>query len=472
MKHYNYLFLLLLLFISCSHIEPHRKIAAEVARPRHIIFLVHGIAAGRETFGHMSEALTKHLNEQDSADYIVENFVYATHNNKNNTEQFAKDLGNTINQYFLENGEINPQDKISIIAHSQGGLVSLIWIYRAALGDAEYNSKYIEHLDAFITLGTPFWGAKIALFGDTIKRMASKLNKNFLPFFGTKQLEDMSFGSPVIFNFRKNTIELSFQDILKKLNLQMRPVNFGGAAHSMKLLSPFAAGLKEYEDDSAVPLPSSRFDFIYASSIKSGYSDKDVLQSSEFNETHFAPFHVVDALHVSLMPAIPLWSAIAFIPKRCVENAECNHPTYKYILGHIKHETKIPDEKLLSKMTAYLLDINVRLPNGDKLPAKKIKIKLRSDDSDLKGFDPKELYGHGHSPNYENENNMENYRHFYFTGTAANSFIPEKDRTGGMFFKDKTMSIKISAPGYKSRLIEAKVRPTYSTFIEINLEKN
>ena len=202
------LFLILIFTISflansCSSTSPKRKVASELAKPRHIIFLVHGIAAGSETFGHMDEALTKHLNQNSSTDYTVKYFVYETHNNKNDTEQFAKDLGNNINQYFAENGEINPQDKISIIAHSQGGIVSLIWIYRAMMGDEAFYPQYIRHMDSYITLGTPYWGAKIAVFGDNIKKMTEKFNKNFLPFFGSQQLEDMSFGSPVIFQFQK-----------------------------------------------------------------------------------------------------------------------------------------------------------------------------------------------------------------------------------------------------------------------------
>lgn len=455
------------LITSCStNKSVNRKVASELAKPRHIIFLVHGIAAGGETFGHMPEALTKHLNNS-SEEVVVRNFVYETHNNKNNTEQFAKDLGNSINQYFAENGEINTQDKISIIAHSQGGIVSLIWLYRATIGDEQFYPKYATHMDSYITLGTPYWGAKIAVFGDNIKKMAEKLHKDFMPFFGDQQLEDMSFGSPVIFNFRKNSINPVFQEILSKINLRVRPINFGGAATSIKFLTPFAAGLKEYEDDSAVPLPSSHFDFIYASSLKTGYAPNETLPASEFNETHFAPYHVIDALHVSLLPAVPLWAAMANIPKACVQSADCNHPSFKYILAHLKHEPLVPDEKLLSKMTAYLLDISVRLPDGDTLSADKIKIEFKSHDRKLKVASPMEFFSHGYSANIENES----YRHFYFTGTSAKSFIPKNLRGAGAPFKDKILSVKISAPGYKTRIIEAKVRPTYSTFIDINLEK-
>lgn len=467
-------FIFLLTITSCSSLTPERKMASdtqvEVSKPRNIIFLIHGIAGTEKTFGHMHEALTKHLNDKNknepTYEYIVQNFVYETKNNSNDTEMFAKDFGNAINQYFLENGEIRAQDKISIIAHSQGGIVSLIWLYNALKGDDDFNPKYAPHLDSYITLGTPFWGAKVALFADAMKNMVAKLGSD-MPLFGDRQLEDMSFGSQVIFNFRKAATDPSFLEMLQKVSQQVRPVNFGGAATSMKFLSPFAAGKKEYEDDSAVPLPSSRFDFLYASSIKPGYLPDEVLGSAEFKETRFSNYHVVDALHISVMPAIPLWAAIADIPAICVKKPDCKHPTFKYVLAALKHEPDSPDEKLLSKMTAYLIDLNIKLPDGDTLPAEKIKIELKSRDKHLKAASAMEFYSHGYSENISSES----YRHFYFTGTATKSFIPAKKRGEGAAFKDKTITIKVSAPGYKTRFIEAVVRATYSTFIEINLEK-
>jgi hypothetical protein len=470
-------FLFLITIASCSGLKNQRNPAtdqtAQSTKPRHIIFLVHGIAGSEKSFGYMNQALTSHLNNEFSVEgieyeYSVENFIYQTKSNKNNTEQFAKDLGNAIDKYFVENGAINPQDKISLIAHSQGGVVSLIWLYRATLGDVEFNSKYVEHVDSYITLGTPFWGAKMAVFGGKLKEMAKRLGDNVIPIFGDQQLHDMSFGSPVIFNFRKNAIDPEYQNVLKKMDLHIRPVNFGGAATNMKLFSPFAIGLKEYEDDSAVPLPSSHFDFIYASSFKKNYKSGDILPSSSFIETHFSKHHVVDALHLSVVPSVHYWTAIADIPSECVEDAECNHPTYKYVLAHLLHIPYAPSEKLLSKMTGFILDVNVRLPDGDQLSADKIKIKFSSNDRDILIASPMEFYNHGYSMNSADKT----YRQFYFTGSVNNSFIPQKDRGDGAAFKDKTMTATISAPGYKSRIIKAKVRPTYSTFIEINLEKS
>jgi hypothetical protein len=268
-------------------------------------------------------------------------------------------------------------------------------------------------------------------------------------------------------NFRKNAIS-------QKIDLPIRPVNFGGAASAMKLLSPLAAGVREYEDDSAVVLPSSRFDFIYASALKAGYSEGEILPVSDFNETHFSPHYVVDALHMSVMPEVHTWAAIANIPSECIDNADCDHPTYKYVLAHLKNKVVVPDEVLLSKMTAFLLDLNIALPAGEQLDASKIKIEFASDDLDLKVADPMELYSHGEVNSVNNDSQTENYRHFYFTGTADHSYLsPEVRATQKTSapFKDKTLTIKISAAGYKTRVVNAKVRATYSTFIDINLEK-
>lgn len=453
--------------ISCSSLKQNRKLASDEVKPRHIIFLVHGIAASDTTFGSMSEALLKHLSANQEYETVIKKFIYETHSNSTDTAQFAKDLGNTINQYFLENGEINPQDKISLVAHSQGGIVSLLWLFKATMGEEIYYPKYLAHIDSYITLGTPFWGAKIAVFGDTIKKMGEKFKDDFIPYYGDQQLEDMSFGSSVIFNFRKNAISPSIQEMLEKIKEHVRPINFGGAASALRFLTPFAVGVREYEDDSAVPLPSSRYDFIYASSLKKNYEANETLPASEFSETHFAPYYVVDALHVSTLPTVPIFSALADIPKTCIENANCNHPTFKYVLAHLSHKDLVPDEKRLSKMTSYILDLSIKLSDGDLLDASKIKIELSSDDRDLKKGGPMEFYSNG----YKNNIGEQSYRNFYFTGTSDHSYIPLSDRKNSIAFKDKILNIKISSPGYKTRLVKAKMRATYSTFIEINLEK-
>lgn len=461
--------LILITLASCSGISK-RKLASVTGKPRHIIFLVHGIAANEKTFGYMKEALEKNLNNESETEYTVQNYTYETINNKNGTEQFAQGLGENINNYFAENGEITDQDKISIIAHSQGGIVSLIWIYKSILKDKDFNAKYLDHLDSYITLGTPYWGAKIASFGSSIKKVTSAVDENAIPEFGSRQLNDMTFGSPVIFSFRKSAIDPNLQEMLKVVKDRIHPINFGGAAvSSMKLYAPFSTGAGEYEDDSAVPLPSSRFDFIYASSFKSGYAEKDVVPFTEFKETHFSQFHVVDALHVSAAPNIAFWAAIASIPKNCINNSNCSHPTFKYILAHLKHDFKtVPDEKVLKKMTGYLIDLNVQLPEGETMPASEMSVKLETLDPNVRGSSPIELYNHGHSEEIANGG----FRHFYFTGVAKNNYVPEDERGEGAPFKDGKISLTISAPGYKTRVIEAKVRPTYSTFIEMNLEKN
>ncbi|MGZ3809954.1 MAG: esterase/lipase family protein, partial [Bacteriovorax sp.] len=429
------LFIISVLGTSCSSIGIDRKLASgpsdETSKPRHLIFLVHGIAGSAKSFGHMDEALTRHLNaskiDNVSYDNIVKSFVYDTFNNQKNTEQFAKDLGRAIDQFFSENGEIRPQDKISLVAHSQGGIVSLIWLYNATLGNADFHPKYVSHVDSYITLGTPFWGAKIALFAENLKKATVKGHDDSAPLFGgDRQLEDMSFGSQVINNFRTNATRPEFQEALRKMNLHVRPVNFGGAASSMKMLAPFAIGKKEYEDDTAVPLPSSRLDFIYASSLKSDYEDGEVLQSTDFHETHYSPFHVVDALHLTYMRMVKKWSAVADIPSECIKNANCDHPTFKYVLAHLKHDTNVPNEKLLSKMSGYLLDINLRLPVGDTLSAEDVNFEFTSNDKDLSIADPMEILNHGHTEGFSPAED-ENYRRYFFTGTSENSYTsPEK----------------------------------------------
>lgn len=90
MKNHYLILILLLISSSCSSLKPLRKLASENSKPRNIIFLVHGITADEKTFGHLTEALTNVLNAPDETaefqyEYVVQNFIYETRNNKNTT---------------------------------------------------------------------------------------------------------------------------------------------------------------------------------------------------------------------------------------------------------------------------------------------------------------------------------------------------------------------------------------------------
>ena len=85
--------------------------------------------------------------------------------NEKTPYDFAKDVTAIIKK-TTESNHFKDEDKISLIMHSQGGLIGSIWMFQSLMSTEGYGSpEEIEHLDSFITLGSPFWGAKSAQWG-------------------------------------------------------------------------------------------------------------------------------------------------------------------------------------------------------------------------------------------------------------------------------------------------------------------
>src|SRR5690606_7915045 len=98
-----------------------------------------------------------------------------------------------IDETFNKFGGLNENDKISFITHSQGGIITLVWLYHtflmtddkyaglrdSALHFERLNPQYFKHVRNFITLGTPFWGSKLAPIGLWMKNSCNEGAKFF-----------------------------------------------------------------------------------------------------------------------------------------------------------------------------------------------------------------------------------------------------------------------------------------------------
>ncbi|MCK5394185.1 MAG: hypothetical protein KAI91_07575, partial [Candidatus Omnitrophica bacterium] len=176
-------------------------------RKKHIIFLIHGIGGSRKHFSFCAKALRRVLNDKDkTTKYIVTPIEYYTGDDSKGVYDFAKEINIEIEK-FVTKDSFKEDDNFSFIAHSQGGLIAAIWLFHSLKSNQGYsNPQIIRHLDAFITLGTPFWGAKSAKWGFEIKQLFENY-KVKLPFrFGKNELDNMMFGSDVIYDFRTAVI--------------------------------------------------------------------------------------------------------------------------------------------------------------------------------------------------------------------------------------------------------------------------
>lgn len=269
-------------------------------KPKHIIYLVHGIGGNKTHFGHMVPALRRVLHKRDSTvKYIIKNVEYETGHDEKTPYDFAKDLASEINK-FIQSTRFKKEDRISLVMHSQGGLVGAIWMFQSLLDNPDYSPrKAVEHLDSFITLGTPFWGAKMATWGSQMKALTKQFRVKVPVPFGHKELDEMSFGSDTIFDFRQALIDPQYQAQINYLKNHVRLLNVAGVADVLNPLGIFVSGVDQYEDDGAVPLASARFNFLYSHSIKENYGEKDKVRLDNMREIDLAPYVVVNALHYS-----------------------------------------------------------------------------------------------------------------------------------------------------------------------------
>ncbi len=355
----------------CIHSEPsaQRKVA-NANLPRHVIIAVHGIGGGEETWGSMGEVVTKHL-AAINPNYQPEFYAFTYHMDAGkkltNTFEYGEELlSDFLDQKVFKDRPLQPQDKISFVAHSQGGLVTSIWyvdtLISAALKqeglykkDLAKMAKYADQVETIVTLGTPFWGSKIATrFTDPTKFDPSK------PFnlFNPEEMNEMAFGSNTIYQFRRSTISLTgAKRIREKFKAHM--VNIVGVfpKNEEKLYYKNAKnddwfkvskavlrfiqdkffkigfGDDRYESDVAVLVPSGRMKFLYAEDLTKAGAAKEITGDSYQEADFYAnnDWIVTESVHSPIFPSYNV--GMAYIPKSCEELSECVHPTYRYVLS-------------------------------------------------------------------------------------------------------------------------------------------
>ncbi|MCA9402799.1 MAG: alpha/beta fold hydrolase [Candidatus Omnitrophica bacterium] len=430
-------------------------------KPRHIIILIHGIGGNKTHFGHMVAALRRVLQKEDPAyRYVIHNLEYETGHDEKMVTDFAVDLAVRINR--IQERGLDGGDKISLIMHSQGGLVGAVWMFQSLKGNPDYSPpEVIEQLDSFITLGTPFWGAKIAVWGAEMKALTRQLGINIPVPFGKNQLDQMSFGSDMIFDFRQALIDSEHRHHIEYLRERVRFLNVVGVADVLNPLGVFVSGVNQYEDDGAVPLACARFNFLFQQSIKEDYPEGERIPLGAAGAIDMAPYVVANALHFTPVPEMTNFPGIAQIPQGCVRDERYPHPTFGYVWEHLLGRCVRQRDRNLGDYKTFLLDINVRLAPGDVSSRQKVQIDLRLPDgnfvegSNIEILNPMELYAHGVR---QSQRCPEQWR-FYFTGNI-------KRRLDN---RPEALLVKVQCPGYRSRMVEAEVRPAFSSFVDVNL---
>ena len=433
-------------------------------KPKHIIFLIHGIGGNKTHFGHMSRALARALNKLDhKIKYIVKSVEYETGHDEKTPYDFAKDINKVIHR-FIDSPRFKSADKFSFIMHSQGGLIGSIWMLQSLMSSPGYSTpQIVKRLDSFITLGTPFWGAKTAQWGAEIKALTEKLGVKVPLPFGKRELEEMSFGSDMIFDFRMAMIDPQYKEHIEYLREKVRFLNIVGVADVLNPIGIFVSGTSKYEDDGAVPLSCARFDFYYTQSINQDYDDGDKISLDFAEEIKLAPYVIVNAMHLSPLPDNEKFYGIAQVPRACVNDENIKHPTFQYLWRHILGEKVQQMDEALGDFKTFLLDINVRVIADRLYQCEDIKIDISKLDgskiekSNIEMTKAYELYAKGARASKQ----YPNLFRYYYTGTIKRRL---ENRT-------EAVLLKIFGKDLKSRHVEMKLAQGCSSFVDVELRK-
>jgi hypothetical protein len=566
----------------CIHSEPSaQRQVASANLPRHVIIAVHGIGGGKDTWGSMGEVVTKHL-AAINPNYQPEFYTFNYHMDEKEHLTNTWEYGEVLLSRFLENTvfkdrPLQPQDKISFVAHSQGGLVTSIW-YVDTLLDSELKqeglykkdlaamAKYADHVETIVTLGTPFWGSKIATqFTDAAKFDPSK------PFnlFNPEEMNEMAFGSDTIYKFRRTTISLTGAKRIKE-RYKAHMVNIVGVYPQneeklyyknaknddffkiskaiLRLIQDkfFKIGFGDdrYESDIAVLVPSGRMKFLYAEDLGKDDAQKKITGDSYKEADFYAnnDWIVTESVHSPIFPSYNV--GMAYIPKSCEELSNCVHPTYRYVLSALANcahnqcdrqaeqattdtlkRANAEDEEinkgLDENLKGFAVEVVLRMPNAsydlenpkfkkkigvqfytrNSLPSEAyvndewvfsqkrffeecVRVPVNGADGNMTNSNPLVEVHLGDSKEYlsqvarwhdfkfKKSNHLDLRLHmtgFIRPSKAAKASPEAYDSYLELIKKGVDIPLEISMPGLEKRKITVRVRPAYSTFVEMQM---
>ncbi len=148
---------------------------------KHYIMTLHGVRGNESSYGEFHELVKLHLEKIDPTYEVVPlNLTYKTGQFDYTPHKAAQELNQKLDVAIPN---LDPQDKISVVAYSMGGQVGVAW-YFDSLQDPMHR-KYPLQTANFISLGAAYWGATEAgLFTNdidtlkgTIKGIILELNR-------------------------------------------------------------------------------------------------------------------------------------------------------------------------------------------------------------------------------------------------------------------------------------------------------
>ncbi len=378
----------------------------------HHIFLIHGIGGSARTFGSMGEVL-----ERQNACHRVRTFEYETGHPELTTYDFARSFEAYV-RGLKSSGELGPEDKLSLIMHSQGGIIGHLWMNQIR----EHDPETFSQLDAFITLATPHWGADLANFGlSVVLALPNRWEDNLSP-FGRRELNEMSFGSATI-RALTSVAPLVFS------SPGPRPLALAGLLPS----SPEAPK----EDDGAVPVYSARPDVIRARVAIDLETMDSRIPESVFTKTGHVPFVLVGASHVRL--GTP---GIASIPQSCLKGR--SHPSLPFIINHLEGRTPASSK---ADLRQYRVTIFVNNSSTQEIHPDEVRLILPFHFPVPLAQRMRRFHAMAH---------LQEGQAFTFSGSLEG-------------LKKEVVPVKLRIRNKPERTIDVPIEPGYSTILQIDL---
>jgi hypothetical protein len=414
----------------------------------HHVILVHGISSTVDkTFGSLEKAIVNHARFETKQCFSFHKFDYDTGNNNKLAIDFSRNL-----QSFIQKTVKSNKDKISIVAHSQGGIVGLFWLiesYKKTLG---FTPSRINQVVSFTTISSPFWGSGFALIG-RIFNASSWLD------YGKLELREMSYGSDSIYNLFKFFTDLKLSKTQQKMKEKIRILSISGYVKPILPVLNYGHGFME--NDIVVGASSARLGFLVANDLRKNYEYSDEWGGNKFLQKDLGEFHIVDGAHM----AIPLrgYKGAAKIPESCIADFYCDHGSFQAIYNNVLGHKQILDRKLASKMRSFQLNIQLNVPKDwlQKFNRHKIDIQYLDDnEGNIKFVNSK--------GNLANVSKVKSQLRIRFDGKFSKR--PFYDEGTQVWFPQrKYINFIASGPGLKTRKLKVLVKQSYTTFMTVNM---
>jgi hypothetical protein len=419
-------------------------------KSRHIFFWTHGIGGTADQFGSLPLVLKRELN----GEVLFFPYEYETASDLKSVPEFQTGFNNFVNSKLSQIGGLQETDQITIGGYSQGGIIVFKWLLSLSESVAPADQKILSSVHNFITVSTPYWGANIANIGKALKPFFGSWTP--LSQFGKRQLEDMSIGSEAVFAMAHSLSSNKMIEKIQSLTQNIRFLQINGYFLPSTLSSLFPETLI-LDEDLAVNDYSTPLSFF--SYLEKSYSpeNKTIVETSDFKAPNFAieartaeGWHLTDVKKVlgraaEYFPSINPPSMVD-VPSSCLDvpMEKCRSGSAQLIVNFVNQK---PLEPLISIHRRYSLVIKVHLTSH--------------------GLQAYDLAEHK-TIQIETEDSLNNNSHnLSVTDSQVIRQFTGRLKTGSV----ETFKLKIQAPGYTSKEVNAPVSSGKSTLIEIYLEK-